>query len=462
MPKQHQQLTSLPFITSLFLLLINDFILKDYLHNFLTGKLSDFCGLFVFVIFWSVCFPKAKGPVFFATAFLFVLWKSPYSQGFINLFSDLIFPIDRVVDLSDLTALLISPFAWWQLNKTRQVSFTHPLIASTLALFSFCATSISPPRQAFDLPQYILLETSRFRSDTALKDDDIDDFRFHSFGNLIAVEVKSIQIEAYPAKEDDYQKVQTLKDLDGLLIEKMDKYGYLSLTKASGGHNLVVKTADRIDSLNFNGSRLNGKFTRTDTTGQILIKGQYKNGIEEGTWIFSNTTPATVIKTNYKNGEALSSETYSNNKLISSEQLNTRADTVRNKCFQLIILLVLVVGMIILIVRNYKTAYPNVINYKIIEKVLYPFVLPFTVWLAIELCLACLPDTASAVFKLFTDGVLSFLFTAPLFFIVFFGIKIRKRIDVLWYVLLFALVFVLVQESNQLYRLWSDVGGLGI
>ena len=461
MLKQHQQLTSLPFTTSLTLLMVNDFILKDYLHNFLTGKLSDFCGLFVFVIFWSVWFPKARGLVFFATTFLFVLWKSPYAQGFINLFSDLVFPIDRVVDLSDLTALFILPFAWWQLNKTQQRSYTPPFIACTLALFSFCATSTSAPQQQFDLPQYVLLEAPNLKADTSNKDNYFEDFRFYKFGDLVAVEVRNIQIERHAVKADDYQKTKVLKNLDDLLIETMNSDGHLNLSKSSGNHKLVVKTANRIDSLTFLGSRLHGQFTRSDTTGRILMKGQYKNGIEDATWVFSGPPTNDVVKTVYKNGEAVSSETYSNNKLVSSAQLTTRVDTVRNKCFQLILLLLLAAGMIILIVRNYKKTYPNAINYKTVEKVFYPIVLPFAVWLVIELCLACLPDTYTAVFKPITDGVLSFVLFMPLFFIVFYGIRIRRRVDVLWYVLLFALVFVLVQEGYQLYSLWSDVGGLG-
>lgn len=33
------------FISSLLLLLLNDFVFKPVYHNWLTGKLSDFCGL---------------------------------------------------------------------------------------------------------------------------------------------------------------------------------------------------------------------------------------------------------------------------------------------------------------------------------------------------------------------------------------------------------------------------------
>jgi hypothetical protein len=43
---------------SIFLLLINDLYLKFEYHNYLTGKLSDFAGLFAFPYFFSCLIPK--------------------------------------------------------------------------------------------------------------------------------------------------------------------------------------------------------------------------------------------------------------------------------------------------------------------------------------------------------------------------------------------------------------------
>jgi len=111
MQKELKQLTTLPFLICLSLLLLNDFFLKTIFHNYLTGKLSDVCGLFIFPIFWSVFFPKHKAQVFFATALLFSFWKSPYSNSFIEFFSTSFFPIQRIVDVSDLIALAMLPIA---------------------------------------------------------------------------------------------------------------------------------------------------------------------------------------------------------------------------------------------------------------------------------------------------------------------------------------------------------------
>jgi len=55
-----QQICTIPFVICLGLLLLNDFYLKFEYHNWLTGKLSDFCGLFIFPVFWSAIFFKTE------------------------------------------------------------------------------------------------------------------------------------------------------------------------------------------------------------------------------------------------------------------------------------------------------------------------------------------------------------------------------------------------------------------
>ncbi|EDM38033.1 hypothetical protein PBAL39_16449 [Pedobacter sp. BAL39] len=85
------------FIFCLSLLILNDFFLKAMFHNTLAGKLSDFCGLFIFPIFWSAVFPKHKSGVFIASAALFVYWKSEYASALIELVNT-VFKIHRTVD----------------------------------------------------------------------------------------------------------------------------------------------------------------------------------------------------------------------------------------------------------------------------------------------------------------------------------------------------------------------------
>lgn len=71
------------FLFSLIVLLLNDHYLKAQFHNFLTGKLSDFAGLFIFPLFFAAFFPKRRLSIYFFAGFFFVFWKSPLSQSFL-------------------------------------------------------------------------------------------------------------------------------------------------------------------------------------------------------------------------------------------------------------------------------------------------------------------------------------------------------------------------------------------
>lgn len=134
------------FILGLFALLINDFYLKELIGNWFTGKLSDFAGLFVFTLFWTALFPRYKRIVFGVIATLFILWKSSWSQPFINSWNEFgLFPIDRVVDFTDLLALSVLPLAYFIEQRSSQLKTVRltPVIPILLSAFAFGATSYS-------------------------------------------------------------------------------------------------------------------------------------------------------------------------------------------------------------------------------------------------------------------------------------------------------------------------------
>lgn len=139
-------LTSPYFLISLSLLLLNDFLLKQTFHNILTGKISDFAGLFVFPIFFYAFFPKNKKTIFILTGIFFSFWKSELSQPIINFWnSSLLFPIHRTVDYTDLLALMSLPAAYKFSDTESQIYFPWGRVgwafSFTLSLFAFCATS---------------------------------------------------------------------------------------------------------------------------------------------------------------------------------------------------------------------------------------------------------------------------------------------------------------------------------
>lgn len=143
-------LLSAPFVLSLGLLLLNDFVLKYQFPGWFTGKLSDFAGLLAFAMFWEVVFPQQKRWMYLLSGVCFIWWKTPASQGFIDIFSQYgPFAIDRVVDYTDFIAVLILPIGFWYQKKgyvlpvsqiyLRQIS---GYALAGIALFAFCATSM--------------------------------------------------------------------------------------------------------------------------------------------------------------------------------------------------------------------------------------------------------------------------------------------------------------------------------
>jgi hypothetical protein len=143
MSKKFKKLTHLGFVTALLLLLCNDFYWKTAFHNAFTGKLSDFAGLFAFPYFLSVVWGKPKKVVYVLTALGFIFWKSSFSGGFIEIWNAYFIEIQRVVDYSDLIALMILPVSYQYLlqNQTYQIRL-HPTLFIVLSCFAFGATSI--------------------------------------------------------------------------------------------------------------------------------------------------------------------------------------------------------------------------------------------------------------------------------------------------------------------------------
>jgi hypothetical protein len=142
--RNYKTLTSFWFLAGLTILLLNDFVLKQTFHNWLTGKLSDFAGLFIFPIFWTVLFPRQKFIIFVLTTFLFAFWKSDLSESFIKFWNDFtLLPLQRAVDYSDYLALSILPIAykfdkqWFDLELIK----LNPVFPIAISSFAFMATS---------------------------------------------------------------------------------------------------------------------------------------------------------------------------------------------------------------------------------------------------------------------------------------------------------------------------------
>lgn len=132
------------FLLSVFILLMNDFYLKYQFHNVITGKISDFAGLFAFPYLISLCTRRIK-LTYFLTIIFFIYWKTEISESSISFFNSYGAHFYRVIDYTDFIAFLIIPFSYkyrkeaifFKLNISKVTSVSIVLISC----FSFIATS---------------------------------------------------------------------------------------------------------------------------------------------------------------------------------------------------------------------------------------------------------------------------------------------------------------------------------
>jgi hypothetical protein len=159
------------FILSLAFLLLNDFYLKYEYHNWFTGKLSDFAGLFASSIFLYSIFPKRKEEVIVTVALFFIWWKSSLSDSFINFCNyQLNFPVDRVIDISDLYALIVLPFTLMIKPIHYPETLIKKLAVGSICIISFIAfTATSLPRRLADDNKVLLDKNIK----TKKKEDEI-------------------------------------------------------------------------------------------------------------------------------------------------------------------------------------------------------------------------------------------------------------------------------------------------
>lgn len=110
-----QVTTSSPFVISLCALLLNDLYLKWNHPGVISGKLSDFAGIFLVSLLLFAGMPPQKRGVAIGICAAFVWWKSPMSAPFIRFVQEAGVPwFGRVVDYTDLFALvMLLPASWF-------------------------------------------------------------------------------------------------------------------------------------------------------------------------------------------------------------------------------------------------------------------------------------------------------------------------------------------------------------
>jgi hypothetical protein len=146
-PTRLAWLSSPAFVTALALLVLNDVALKPLFHNALTGKLSDFAGLFALTLFVATLWPRQSRRAAWAIALAFTFWKTPYAEpliGALNAVSPV--ALGRTVDLWDFVALPMIPLAAWAAPRMKPWPLPRALqvLLAVLAPLAFAATSRLP------------------------------------------------------------------------------------------------------------------------------------------------------------------------------------------------------------------------------------------------------------------------------------------------------------------------------
>lgn len=452
MKTRFEKLGSIPFLVCLALLLLNDFYFKPEFHNSLTGKISDFSGLFVFPFFWTLCFPKIKKQIYIFTALGFVLWKSPYSADFINLFSNFLYPINRIVDLSDVWALLILPISYLYLTiPIKRHTWIPSFGIALLCLFAFGATSMHQPAVIMERPQYVLLDSLSIQKKYSQGGTQA---QVYKVGALQLLDVKQIGISKEPTREDDYYKAQIKKSVIDLIFQTIGPAnGYKSEDEIDEFKNHLLNRVNQqitfesdafVDTLNFSQARLNGAFSRSFLFKDALISGFYKLGVEDSVWIYSENG-IIIKKMFFEEGENIKTEFYENGKSIETNHYSTRSEIITKLYFKLALWLILLIGSIWLIASNRKKTRPIILDGY--EKFAFILFLPFSL-LFVRSILGSNYPVLWFPQNIFIGFV---VYIGCVFFsiIIIFLFLPRKRIDFLWYSL--AILSISLIFSDYLY-----------
>ena len=145
------------FLAALTLLIINDHWLKSAYPGLVTGKLSDFAGLFVVALALVAWRRHRAGVGCVILGALFVLWKSPVATPLIEAWNATIpWPVTRTVDATDLIALAAIPAAVrYACSRPRTIGWRPVRYVATaammLAVMATSYTDMAPIGTVYDL-----------------------------------------------------------------------------------------------------------------------------------------------------------------------------------------------------------------------------------------------------------------------------------------------------------------------
>jgi hypothetical protein len=360
------------------------------------------------------------------------------------------------VDITDLVALTVLPMAFYYKPNPNSRLKVNPVPLALLTVFSFCATSIPEPEQVFEQPQYLLFKSGITTFESS---DYPSEYKVYNHDTLLIIDINRIRIDVRATIDDEFHKVQILKDLDLRLIRE-SRNGYrtqrnlidyedLRDSLTEGGTTSITLKLDSItEELNFRSTRLDGCFKRYSNDNRLIIEGKYKNGIEDSTWTFYNNQNKILSMKYFEKGELTKTEIFKKSKLISRRKLNTRDKTIRDKYFHLAIILVLIISLLIKLYFNFKRSERNdIVHVSNFYKIAGSLTLPPGILILAKSFSSIIPNSYSNFFLgIFGDTILVYVVTVPIFLLIFYCLKLRNRFDLIYYILLLTLAIVLTEE----------------
>ncbi|MCF1193122.1 hypothetical protein LRR18_16155 [Mangrovimonas sp. AS39] len=236
------------FLISVSLLLVNDFYLKYQFHNYLTGKLSDFVGLFAFPYFVSLLFKSKVKTTYILTGILFIFWKSSSSQFAIDFLNNIGIGINRVVDYSDLIALLILPLSYRYRTKNtngiKKINFIPKEFIVGICSFAFIATTLPKERGEINLKSTYETEFE-MQKDSVLRKmfkyyQSDNDPKYQAVIELPEKRSRIIVSTIISETENDRTKIQ----LDSILFFVTEARGFFGVQKKNVDYVKELKLKD--------------------------------------------------------------------------------------------------------------------------------------------------------------------------------------------------------------------------
>lgn len=440
-------------------LIINDLYLKAACPCWLTGKLSDFTGLFVFVLFWARFFPRYRVSIYMLTALTFVWWKSPFSAGFIDSFSSVFYGIDRVVDATDLWALLVLPIAYFWIEKREFRSLNmSPILMGGIAFMAFCATSIIEPNVQFNHTQYILFEKG---VESILPKDKryFKANRIDTLDNYILLSVDNLPLKKRPAYYDDYVKVEVLQQFPAIALTvhpfPVDSLLSFLVTAPTNLLKHSLPDSQQVD-LHFLQGLLHGVHKIYHKNGKLAIIGHFEEGIEQGVWMYYNDLGQMEKKCYFQHGEIVKTELIEGNHVFQTNELETRQEFIA-RCRWGAAILILGALILVYLIRRSYLFYQEKGAPKLNTSVWQTFLLGLVMGiLSFGIYLFCPIETVVGYHFIVYVLMLGIFYPIGII-IIMIGIitmvKLRSFWTVLWIILLFSVMMLLIDLVNFLNKI---------